>query len=176
MGLYNKLMGTIGGILIGAMMLLIVTEVLSRLLVGRSIEGTVEIVGIFLALAVFFGFSPCEEEKSHVRVELLLRRLPDSFSFALNIGAYILAIFTVAVMAWQVGLNALSAWKVKEVLPGAKVQVPVYPAKAAAFVGYLAFCLQLCVSLFFMVRSRKGPRSHAPAEGVNLVPTEDEGP
>jgi len=174
MGFYNRMMGTIGGILIGAMMLLVVTEVLSRLLVGRSIEGTIEIVGIFLALAVFFGFSPCEEEKSHVRVELLLRRLPESFSFVLNTGAYILAIFTVAVMAWQVGLNALSAWKVKEVLPGAKVHVPVYPAKAAAFVGYLAFCLQLCLSFFLIVRSRKEARSNALAKGVNPAPTKDE--
>lgn len=143
----NKVMGTAGGIFIGTMMLLIVAEVLSRLFLRGSIEGAIEIVGIFLALAVFLGFSPCEEGDSHVRVELVVGRLPHKFRTALNIVVYMFAIGIVAVTAWQVGLDALSSCKIREVLPGANVQVPVYPAKVVAFVAYGVFCFQLVVSL-----------------------------
>jgi len=151
----NKLFGSAGGILIGAMMLLVVAEVSSRLFWGSSIEGTIEIVGMFLALAVFFGFSPCEEDGKHVRVELVAARLPQKIRICLDIFVYIVAIVVVAAITWQVGLDTLSSWSIREVLPGAKVQVPVYPAKTAAFIGYLAFCVQLTVSLVTKIRTRR---------------------
>ncbi len=152
----NKLFGSAGGILIGAMMLLVVAEVSSRLFWGSSIEGTIEIVGMFLALAVFFGFSPCEEDGKHVRVELVAARLPKKVRDYLDIVVYMIAIVVVAVITWQVGLDTLSSWSIREVLPGAKVQVPVYPAKTAAFIGYLAFFVQLMVSMVGKIKRQRG--------------------
>jgi TRAP-type C4-dicarboxylate transport system permease small subunit len=143
----NKLMGSIGGFIVGAMMLLTVAEVLSRLFLKSSIEGSIELGCVFFALAVFFGFSPCEEKNAHVKVELITANLPEKVSFPLEIVVYLLAIIIVSFTSWQVGLDALSAWEIGEVLPGAKVQVPVYPAKIGAFIGYMAFCLQLVVNL-----------------------------
>lgn len=154
MMLLNKAMGSLGGLIIGVMMLLTVAEVLSRFFLGSSIEGTIETVGIFLALAVFFGFSPCEEGDSHIRVQLVVRLLPRTFALALELVVYVLAIAIVMISAWQVGLDAISSWKFREVLPGANIQVPVYPAKTAAFVGYLAFFLQLVVN--FVKKIKKG--------------------
>lgn len=155
MRLLNKALGSIGGLIIGVMMLLTVAEVLSRLFLGSSIEGTIETVGIFLALAVFFGFSPCEEGGNHIRVKLAVRLLPRRIVIFLDMVVYVLAIAIVMVSAWQVGLDALSSWKFMEVLPGANIQVPVYPAKTAAFIGYLAFCLQLIVNLIKIVKHKK---------------------
>jgi TRAP-type C4-dicarboxylate transport system permease small subunit len=161
MRLYNRAMGGIGGAVIGAMMLLIVAEVLSRFLTGRSIEGVIEIVGVFLALAVFFGFSPCEEIKHHVRVELVVRLLPKKLSFALDILAYSLAIIVVLTTTWEVTLEALSSWHIREVLPGVAFHVPVYPAKAACSLGYVAFFVQLVLN--FLGRLGLGKRAdHGP--------------
>lgn len=154
MRIFNKIMGSIGGILIGLMMLLILAEVLSRLFFGSSIEGTLEIVGIFLALAVFFGFAPCEENNGHVRVDLIVQFLPQRVTFYLDIFVFLIAIAIVAVTAWQVGLDALSSWKFKEVLPGANVRVPVYPAKTCAFIGYFAFYVQLVINLITKIRNK----------------------
>ncbi len=155
MKFYNRLIGTAGGIFIGAMMFLIVAEVLSRLFLGSSIEGTIEIVGMFLALSVFLGFSPCEEGNHHIRVILVLSRLPTKLASTINIFVYILAFLTVVVITWQVGLDALSSLKIKEVLPGAKIHVPVYPAKIAAFIGYLSFCFQLLINLILKIKDDK---------------------
>lgn len=141
-----KTLGTLGGLAIGAMMLLILAEVLSRLLLGSSIEGTIEIVGMSLALAVFLGFAPCEQSHNHVKVELLRLRLQPRFRLVLDVAAYVLAILTVGVMAWQVGLDAYSSFLTREVLPGAELEVPVYPAKIVAFIGFLAFGGQLFVN------------------------------
>jgi TRAP-type C4-dicarboxylate transport system permease small subunit len=147
MRFFNKIMGSIGGFVVAAMMLLIVAEVSSRLFFKTSIEGSIELECVFFALAVFFGFSPCEEKNAHVRVQLLIMRLPAKASLWLEIVAYILAVATVLFTSWQVGVDALSSLEVREVLPGANVQIPVYPAKIAAFLGYLAFCFQLVINL-----------------------------
>jgi len=155
MRLYNKASGYFGGIVIGAMMLLVAAEVGSRHFFGSSIESTVEIVGISLALAVFLGFSPCEEGDKHVRVELVVRLLPQRVAIVLELIVYIMAITIVFATAWQVGLNAYSSWKIGEVLPGANLQVPVYPTKIAAFFGYLTFGFQLAENCIAKVRHNK---------------------
>lgn len=140
-------LGVLGGLAIAAMMLLIVAEVLSRLFLGRSIEGTIEIVGMFLSLAVFLGFAPCEENHNHIRVELLRMRLHGKGRFRLDLSTYILALLIVGVMAWRVGLDAYSSFVIREVLPGADFEVPVYPAKISAFFGFLAFGVQIGINM-----------------------------
>ena len=84
MRFFNKIMGSIGGFVVAAMMLLIVAEVSSRLFFKTSIEGSIELECVFFALAVFFGFSPCEEKNAHVRVQLLIMRLPAKASLWLK--------------------------------------------------------------------------------------------
>lgn len=152
MRIFNRLMGSTGGFLVGAMMVLTVAEVLSRIFLKSSIEGMIELQCVIFALAVFFGFSPCEEKNSHVKVELITTNLPEKVSIPLEIVVYLLAITIVSVTAWQVGLDALASWEIREVLPGANVRVPVYPAKIGAFIGYLAFCFQLAVNLISKLR------------------------
>jgi TRAP-type C4-dicarboxylate transport system permease small subunit len=146
MNKFINALGTLGGLAIAAMMLLILAEVLSRLFLDRSIEGTIEIVGIFLSLAVFLGFAPCEQTNHHVRVELLRMRIGYRKRFFLDLSSYILALLIVGVMVWRVGLDAYSSFMIREVLPGADFQTPVYPAKISAFIGFLAFGIQLCIN------------------------------
>ena len=147
MGKTINAIGIIGGLAIAAMMLLILAEVLSRFFLGSSIEGTIEVVGIFLSLAVFLGFAPCEQTHNHIRVELLRMRIDDRKRFFLDLFSYILALLIVGVMTWRVGLDAYSSFMIREVLPGADFEVPVYPAKISAFIGFLAFGLQLCLNI-----------------------------
>jgi len=120
--------------------------VLSRLFLNSSIEGTIEIVGIFLSLSVFLGLAPCEQTNHHVRVELLRMRLGYRQRLILDLLSYILALVVVGTMVWQVGLDAYSSFMTREVLPGAELEVPVYPAKISAFIGFFAFGIQLLIN------------------------------
>ena len=143
---FIKALGIIGGLAIATMMMLILAEVLSRLFLNSSIEGTIEIVGIFLSLSVFLGFAPCEQTNHHVRVELLRMRLCYRHKLILDLLSYILALVVVGAMTWQVGLDAYSSFVTREVLPGADLEVPVYPAKISAFIGFFAFGIQLLIN------------------------------
>ena len=147
MTLRNRIAATVGSLLISLIMLLLIFEVLSRFIFGASIEGVIEIVGIFLALSVFAGFSPCEEAKQHVRAELVVQRLPAQVARVFTVAIYIVAIITVAVMSWQTALDFFNSFSTREALPGARVQVPVYWAKGGVFVGFVLLLIQLIVSV-----------------------------
>jgi TRAP-type C4-dicarboxylate transport system permease small subunit len=148
-----RALGYLGGFAIAAMMVLIVGEVLSRALLGQSIPGALEIVGIFLSLAVFLGFAPSEQAHQHVRVELLRDRLGPARRSTLDLLGSLAGFVVVAVVTWAVGVDAYSSFAIREVLPGAAWEVPVYPAKIGAFIGFLAFGLQLLRNTVARVRS-----------------------
>jgi TRAP-type C4-dicarboxylate transport system permease small subunit len=147
MTIRNRILATIGSLLIFLIMILLVIEVVSRFVFGASIEGVIEIVGIFLALSVFAGFSPCEEGGQHVSAQLVVKRLPAGVARIVRILVYILAVITVAVMSWQTALNFYDSYSIREALPGADFQMPVYWAKAGVFIGFVMFLIQLIVSL-----------------------------
>jgi TRAP-type C4-dicarboxylate transport system permease small subunit len=147
MTIRNKILATIGSLLIFLIMILLLVEVVSRFVFGASIEGVIEIVGTFLALSVFAGFSPCEEGGQHVSAQLVVQRLPARAAHIIKILVYILAIITVAVMSWQTALNFYDSYSIREALPGASFQMPVYWAKAGVFIGFIMFLIQLLVSL-----------------------------
>ncbi len=147
MTIRNRISATIGSMLIFLIMILLVVEVVSRFAFGASIEGVIEIVGIFLALSVFAGFSPCEEAKQHVSAQLVVQRLPARAARIVKICVYVLAVITVAAMSWQTALNFFDSYSIREALPGASFQMPVYWAKGGVFVGFVLFLVQLIISL-----------------------------
>ncbi len=147
MTIRNRISATVGSLLIALIMVLLVIEVVSRFIFGASIEGIIEIVGIFLALSVFAGFSPCEEANQHVSAQLVVQRLPARAAHIIKILVYILAVITVAVMSWRTALNFFDSYSIREALPGASFQMPVYWAKGGVFVGFVLFLIQLIISL-----------------------------
>ncbi|HOP86712.1 MAG TPA: TRAP transporter small permease [Syntrophorhabdaceae bacterium] len=155
MTIRNKILATIGSLLIFLIMILLVIEVISRFVFGASIEGVIEIVGIFLALSVFAGFSPCEEGRQHVSAQLVIQRLSARTARIVKIFVYILAVITVAVMSWQTVLNFYDSYSIREALPGASFQMPVYWAKAGVFIGFIMFLIQLIVSLIRLLEKSK---------------------
>jgi len=147
MTIRNRILATIGSMLIFLIMILLVIEVVSRFLFGASIEGVIEIVGIFLALSVFAGFSPCEEAKQHVSAQLVVQRLPAPVARIIQLCVYVLAVVTVAVMSWQTALNFYDSYSIREALPGASFQMPVYWAKGGVFIGFVLFLVQLIITM-----------------------------
>jgi TRAP-type C4-dicarboxylate transport system permease small subunit len=143
----NRIVGKIGGAIIALIMLLTVAQVLSRALLGVSIESSIELIGLLLALSVFLGFSPCEEINAHIKVDLLTRRLPGKTSIPLERIMYIIALLVTCTMTYRVGVEAFISWQTLESLPGTRIQFPVYPAKAIGFLGFLLFAVQLFVTL-----------------------------
>ena len=72
----NDKMGMLANITLIANMLIIVYSVLGRILFRSPLGGLVDIVSFIFALTCAFSFCYTEKEKGHVRMDLLLQKLP----------------------------------------------------------------------------------------------------
>src|SRR3989304_3501853 len=75
----------IGGGFLALMMFITAADVFFRYVFNRSIAGAVELNEVMLILVVFFSVAQAAVSKEHVRVELLVSRLPVSLQTALNV-------------------------------------------------------------------------------------------
>ena len=92
--LINSL-GSLSGIAIAVIMFLICAEVVFRYGFNNPILGTVEISEYMLVCIVFLGLGYTQLIKGHIRIELVLERLPEKLQHILRIVALFvgLAIF-----------------------------------------------------------------------------------
>ena len=125
----------------GLIMLGIVTDVVRRILTGRSIPGMVELVETFMALEVFLGLAHAEAEGVHVRMSLVtnlmtfrIRRLLKSFGMAV-------CVLGSAWFVWGSALRAIDATAVREVKPGL-LRFPVWPARWAIAFGFAVLVVE----------------------------------
>ena len=125
----------------GLIMLGIVTDVVRRILTGRSIPGMVELVETFMALEVFLGLAHAEAEGVHVRMSLVtnlmtfrIRRLLKSFGMAV-------CVLGSAWFVWGSALRAIDSTAVREVKPGL-LRFPVWPARWAIAFGFAVLVVE----------------------------------
>ena len=74
----------IGMALLIPMMLLTTGEVLGRAVWNKPIPGTLELSSYMLAVFILLGLAYTQQVKGHVRVEMLIKRLPERVGLVLN--------------------------------------------------------------------------------------------
>lgn len=84
------LLGAAAGLLLVSMTLLTVVDVIGRYVFNAPVPGAFEATEIMLALAVFAGLPIVTARSEHVRVGLLVDRLPRRLAAALDIAAELL--------------------------------------------------------------------------------------
>lgn len=87
----------------GAFMVLILANILVQVAgsyFGLYIQGTDAYAGYSMAAASFFALAHTLKRGEHIRVTLILQRLPPRWRRAFEIGCLVLAVFLVANFAW----------------------------------------------------------------------------
>jgi TRAP-type transport system small permease protein len=151
----NRFVGRIGGLIIALIMVMTVTQVVSRSLFGVSLESSIEMIGLLLALSVFLGLSPCEENDAHIKVDIVTMRLPRRVMVVLECFVYFIALLTALTITYQIGKETVIAWQTMESIPGSGIRLPTYPAKLVSFFGFLLFDIQLTISFLTRVLRKK---------------------
>jgi len=141
----NHFLAEIGGWLVMILMILLIAD-----FVGRAFSRPMQALGTLsvytLVAAVYFGIPHCEEEYGHVRVEILLNRLPKNVAKYLNIFAYTVAVVTVFICCWAISENAIGSFLSQEKEPGT-FPIVLYPAKFTVAIGIFFYLLQLISNL-----------------------------
>jgi TRAP-type C4-dicarboxylate transport system permease small subunit len=137
------IIGGAGGML--GLAFLIVTDVGLRYLFNRPIVSTHELVMFLMAVVVFSALSYTETLDGHVRIDLVVSRLPRRAQGALRGVTSILSLGLFALIAQQ---NIVRAKALRlEGLTSSTLHMPVYPFYLFAAFGCALLCLVLLIDV-----------------------------
>jgi len=150
----------VNGIGTGILLLMVVlmgVNVILRYLFKQPIPGTVELEEFMLVILVFLGLAYTAVQKRHVRVDLVISRVPHSARAVIDSITSLLSLCLCFLIVWRVVVYALAEWE--QDARGLILQVPTFPfiflaAFGCALLG-IALLVELLRSLAEVGRSRQ---------------------
>ena len=125
------------------MMLLTSTEVVSRFLWDRPLPGTVELSSYMLSFFVLLGLAYTQQVKGHVRVTMILDKLPPTLSLCVEVLTSLACLFIVGLMAWQGWVVGMEQQTVSDML-----RVPQWPFRLLVALAGAGLFLELLIDFF----------------------------
>ena len=113
---------------------------------SRPIPATFEFMGAMMVVTVFLAVSYAQHERRHIRVELVVRRLPEfwrKLSDVLQFGLATILFGLIARFGW---LSALHSFNVGEYSTGL-INFPLWPARFALAIGVTLMTIQCLFDL-----------------------------
>ena len=126
------------GILLFLGSLFVTSEVITRKYFGFTSKGTDDISGIILAWASSWAMAYALYKKGHVRVDVLLVRLPYKMQGVMNLFALLALNFLLALVVLSMWELTFAAFKTGEVRPSA-LRIPLDWPYAIWAIGYTVF-------------------------------------
>ena len=131
-----------GMFLLIPMMLLTSGDVIGRAVWSKPIPGTVELSSYMLAIFILLGVAYTHQVKGHVRVSMLVSRLPERAGVILDVFTTLLSLFIIAILAWQGWVVGIEERTVSDML-----RVPQLPFRLLVSIAACFLCLELLIDL-----------------------------
>jgi TRAP-type C4-dicarboxylate transport system permease small subunit len=161
---FYRLGGALSAINLTLIMVMIVVQVLSRVLdellawlgfspLGLNVPGLAELASFMLLGATFFGLAYTFWQGGHIRVTLLLQRLPQSAHRVMDILALLSAAAITAFAAWHSAWLTWDSYDFGDLSIG-MVPVPLWIPQAAMVMGLLWLLVALLDALVSLLSGR----------------------
>ena len=89
----------------------IFSDVVTRTAFGFSSQATVEVTGFLLAVGMSWGFAFALKERAHVRIDVLLNKLPLRLRSSLHLLSFSLFLVFASFCAWRTIQVSLDSWE-----------------------------------------------------------------
>lgn len=139
---FTLVISYVGMFLLIPMMLLTAGDVIGRVVWARPIPGAVELSGYMLAIFILLGVAYTHQVKGHVRVSMLVSRLPEGVGYILDVITTLLSLFIIAILAWQGWVVGIEERTVSDML-----RIPQLPFRLLVSVAALFLFLELLIDL-----------------------------
>ncbi len=97
-----KVMVTISSIFLAAMMLLVTSDVTGRYVFKTPVKGSDELVGLLLLCVAACAFSYTQQEKRHIRIDILIDHVPPRARLGFDIFNYLFSLGVYGLITWQI--------------------------------------------------------------------------
>jgi TRAP-type C4-dicarboxylate transport system permease small subunit len=135
-----------GMFLLIPMMLITAGDVIGRSIWDKPIPGTLELSSYMLAVFILMGVAYTHQVKGHVRVSMLLSRLPERVEDVLDVVTTLLSLFIIAILAWQGWVVGIDERTVSDML-----RIPQLPFRLLVSLAGLFLCLEILIDLVVSV-------------------------
>jgi TRAP-type C4-dicarboxylate transport system permease small subunit len=139
----------ISGLCFVAMMFLGTADVIGRYVFNSPITGTYEISQVLMAGVVLLGWAYTMKTGGHVRVELLICRLPSRPRAIIDFVMMLLSLAIFIMIMWRSTLLALQYMEEHRVLQ--TLNIPVYPFFFLVPVGAFFLCLEIIIQMIYLI-------------------------
>jgi len=133
-------------------MVLSITDLTIRNL-GFSVLGILELAILIVVAAIFFGLGLCEEKDGHVRVTLLLDRLPVRGTAALRCINEAIAIVGVSFITYACVRATYNAYVGDNAVMAGDIALYTWPTRLAMSIGLVMYTLQLILNLVTEIKN-----------------------
>jgi TRAP-type C4-dicarboxylate transport system permease small subunit len=137
----------LSGVVLVTLMLLTVADVAGRYIFNHPIRGNIEISMQMMAYVTLPGLAYTLIKGIHVRVSLVLERLPQKVRIEAEVLADIMGLFLCGLLTWGSWVQFWDSWIVWEFMPAA-VRIPWWPAKLVMPVGFCLMAVEFGTSFF----------------------------
>jgi TRAP-type C4-dicarboxylate transport system permease small subunit len=146
-------LGSLSGVLILVMILLVSVDVVIRKLFAETVPGASEINTLLLVALVYLGLAGAQARGAHFSVTLLRDRLPAGGRRATDMATTAVSLaFTGVLTVFTYG-KAMQSFASGEASFGV-VAFPIWPSRAAIALGFALLSLQLLVQLLRLALGR----------------------
>ncbi len=154
--LIDVLSGRLQAVVIFLLMVMLLVEVLTRYILHSPLSIAEEIGGYLLVSITFMGLAYTWKEKGHVRVTLLISRLPERLARSIRFFTLILAtVFTVPLI--KACYDLLMDSMLFESRSGSWLRTPLVYPQTILLVGAVLLFLQLLVEIIKAIIARDAP-------------------
>ncbi|MEN5082025.1 TRAP transporter small permease [Bosea sp. TWI1241] len=140
--------------------LAILAQILARFR-GVTLDAT-EAAGMCLAASTFFGLAHTFRRGGHVRINLIVDKLPQHWRHRVEILACLLGTVVVSFLAWHIASLALQSHAFNDVSPGL-LAMPFWIPQTGVAIGVTALAVAFIDELVWLIGGGR-PRYEAPDE------------
>jgi TRAP-type mannitol/chloroaromatic compound transport system permease small subunit len=168
LAVFMVLLGSIGML---ASMAICVADVIGTNVFNWPVPGTLEFTESTMVLIVFGALAFTQENRGHIRVEILHGLFSPRVQSFLDMLTHLVALAFFGLLAWYSFGELSYSWEIGEATMGT-IRFPLYPARVLLSVGAVLLILQLALDVIADYgRLRRGegpPRPAVPAETAKV--------
>ena len=140
-----------------AMMCMVFTDVIGRKLFNSPVQGAVEVSELALPAIVYLGIAYVQAKREHIKLELFSSRLSGLATWLQDLFVSFLSLAICVIITVLIGRSAWVSVAIAEHTMGV-VDIPIWPAKCAVFLGFLLLSVRLVIQLVELcIDGRKAP-------------------
>jgi len=147
----NRLMATLGGMLMSIVVVLFLTNIISRE-INKPIQGLLQLAVFATIIVVYMGLAYCEDKDEHIKIEVIVSRLSlNAQKILKNVIAKVVEIVILSICIYAAALDAYSAFITKASITGT-VPMILWPVKSMIFFGLFLFWFQILLNLIRFIK------------------------